>query len=264
MRMPHLLAVLCLAFFVIPAHGQTKPAPPQTEAPQKPATPPPAKSAAQARPGENPNAIGVRGFATLGAVTFQASDSFDAILESHDGLTYGGGVQVLLPWGVYAEVGAWRFSASGERAFIGPNQEVFRLGIPLDVTITPIEITGGWRYRHCPAPRRPPGAPRTAPPVRTASTPCAPKVIPYGGGGLSLLKYTESSEFADSAEDVDERFSGYHLVGGVEYRARRWLAIGGEIAWSSIPDALEGGVAAAFDESNLGGTSFRVKIAIGR
>jgi hypothetical protein len=260
------MRLLAMAFLVIaiPAYGQTKPAPPppQTGAPQKPATP--AKAATRTPPGENPNAIGVRGFGTFGAVTFQARDSFDAILESHDGLTYGGGVQVLLPWGLYAEVGAWRFSGSGERAFVGPNQEVFRLGIPVDVTVTPVEITGGWRYRHCPAPPRPPGKPRAAPPVRTAARPCVPKLIPYAGGGLTLLKYSETSEFADNSEQVDERFSGYHLVGGVEYRVLRWLAMGGEVAWSSVPDALEGGVAAAFDEHNLGGTTFRVKVSVGR
>jgi hypothetical protein len=66
-------------------------------------------------------------------------------------------------------------------------------------------------------------------------------------------------------DDVDERFSGFHLLGGVEYRAMPWLAVGGELAWSSIADALgEGGVSAAFNETDLGGLTMRLKVSIGR
>jgi hypothetical protein len=130
---------------------------------------------------------------------------------------------------------------------------VFRLGIPLEVTITPIEITGGWRYRRCP---------RTSKP-RVGG--CRPTIVPYGGGGYSSYRYQETSDFADADEDVDERFGGFHVVGGVEYLPLGWMAVGGEVAWSSIADALgEGGVSAAFDENNLGGTTIRLKISIGR
>jgi hypothetical protein len=266
-----LITTVLLMSIALPAYGQTKPPPPQPGEPQKPATPaqpaPPAKPASQAKsPAQNPSPIRVRGVVTFGAAAFQAQESFEAILGSRSGPVYGGGGQLLLPWDFYAEVGVWHFSSDGERAFIGPNEEIFPLGVPLDVSITPIEITGGWRYRHCPQPPRPPGTPRTKQPARTApaARPCAPKVIPYVGGGLSLYKYTETSELADATEDVDERFTGFHLLGGAEVRVHRWIAVGGEIGWSSVPDALDGGVAAAFDEDNLGGVMFRVKLAIGR
>jgi opacity protein-like surface antigen len=197
------------------------------------------------------NAFGVRGFATVGSITFQAEDSFDAIFESPTGVIFGGGGQVLLPWGIYVEVGASRFKRDGERAFVGPNREVFRLGIPVEVTITPIEVTGGWRYRHCPRTRK--------------ARACTPRVVPYGGAGLSSYRYKETSDFADPDENVDERFGGFHVLGGAEYLPFPWMAIGGEVVWSSIPDALgEGGVSAAFDEDNLGGTTFRLKISVGR
>ena len=64
---------------------------------------------------------------------------------------------------------------------------------------------------------------------------------------------------------MDERFNGFHILGGVEFKATRWLGVGGEIAFTSVPDALgAGGVSEAFDEDNLGGTSYRLKISVGR
>jgi opacity protein-like surface antigen len=232
------------------AHAQSKPA-----TPSKPV--PPAKPApAQTRPAPAPREpIGVRGFLTVGNIAFQAKESFETVLGSASGTTFGGGGQVLLQRGLYVEVSASRFRADGERVFVGPSPDrtVFRLGIPLEVTVTPLEITGGWRYRHCPRTQKPrPGG-------------CQPTVVPYVGGGFSSYRYQESSDFTVDGDDVDERHSGYHIVGGAEYRAMRWLAIGGEVSWSSIADGLgEGGVSAAFDENNLGGTSIRLKISVGR
>jgi opacity protein-like surface antigen len=190
---------------------------------------------------QSDNPVGVRGFATFGNITFQAQDSFDAIFQSPSGPIFGGGGQVLLPWGIYVEVAASQFKQNGERAFVGPDQEVFRLGIPLEVTITPLEVTGGWRFRKW------------------------ERVVPYGGVGYSSYRYKESSDFADAEENIDERYAGFHIVGGAEYWPLRWIAIGGEVSWSSIPDALgQGGVSAGFNEDNLGGTTVRLKISVGR
>ena len=201
-------------------------------------------SALAAAPGyaqQRGSAIGVRGFATLGGITFQAQDSFDAIFERHAGPIVGGGAQVLLPRDVFVEVAASRFKQEGERAFVTATGELFQLGIPVEVTITPLEITGGWRFRKW------------------------PRVVPYGGVGYSSYRYLETSDFANPEENVEERFGGFHVLGGAEYQARRWLAVGGEVVWASIPGALgNGGVSAAFNENNLGGTTLRVKISVGR
>lgn len=242
--MRHTVFTAVLLLCAVAAQAQTKPTPP--------AKPRPAATRA-AQPPSSP--IGVRGFVAFGSITFQAEDSFDAILDSAAGPIWGGGGTVLLPRGFYVEVAASRFKREGERAFVGPapDREVFKLGIPLEVAITPIELTGGWRYRHCPRTAKPrPGG-------------CQPRIIPYAGGGFSSYRYQETSEFADSDEDVDERFNGYHVVGGVEYLPLRWMAIGGEVAWSSVPDALgQGGVSAVFNEDNLGGSTVRLKISFGR
>jgi hypothetical protein len=191
---------------------------------------------------QSANTVGVRGFGLVGNVTFTANETFDAVFGSNNGLIFGGGGQVLLPLNIYVEAGAWRFQREGERVFIGPNDEIFGLGIPLDVSVTPLEITGGYRI-----------------------TQLARRVVPYAGFGYTALRYKETSEVANDDEDVDETFSGFHIVGGVEYQVKRWLAIGGEVGWTSVADAIgNGGVSAHFNEDNLGGTSLRVKIAVGR
>jgi opacity protein-like surface antigen len=186
--------------------------------------------------------IGVRGFAMVGNFTFTAEESFKAILDKNDDVIFGGGGQVLLPWNIYFEIGAWQFKGDGERVFVSPNNEVFKLGIPVEITVTPLEVSAGYRF-----------------------TQVSRRVIPYAGVGYSSYRYKETSQFADPDENVDERFTGFHLQGGVEYQPFRWLGIGGELGWSSLADALgEGGVSEHYKEDNLGGTSFRLKISVGR
>jgi opacity protein-like surface antigen len=208
------------------AFAQSKPRP-------KPA------AAAQPRPG----GVQIGGYAMFGRINFTASESFDAIVGEPSGSIFGGGARIGLPLGgLFIDVGAWRYRGEGERVFVA-NDQVVKLGIPVEITVTPIEISAGWRFR-----------------IRRA-----PKFIPYAGGGLTILKYQETSDFATGDENADDSFNGYHLLGGAEYKIMRWLGIAGEASWSTVPDAIgEAGVSAAFDETDLGGTTFRVKITIGR
>lgn len=204
-------------------------------------TPTPAPSASRrAEP------LTVRGFVTFGQIVLDAQQSFDAILGRHTGPVFGGGGAIMLPRGLFVSVGASRFRGSGERVFVGPGREVFPLGIPLDITMVPVELTAGWRYRG-----------------RTRRGPWP--VVPYAGVGYTTTKYEERASFAGAGDDVDEWFDGYHVLGGVEYRARRWLGLGGEVQWTSLADALgTAGVSAAFDEHNLGGFTVRLKVSVGR
>ena len=184
----------------------------------------------------------IRGFGDVGSTTFTAKESFDAILGTSRGLVFGGGVEAMLPLDLFVGVRASRFRKDGERVFVF-NDERFGLGIPTTITITPIEVTGGYRL------------------VRW------PRVVPYGGGGFGRHRYEESSSFAQGTENVTESFNGYHLLGGVEVRASRWIGAAGELQWTTVPDALgqdPNGVAREFDESDLGGVTFRVKVVIGR
>lgn len=202
--------------------------------------------AAQTRTAPRPapsRGIEIGGYAMAGRFSFSASESFDTILGASAGPIFGGGATVGLPFGgLFVDIGAWRYSDSGERVLVLDGQTV-PLGIPLDVTVVPLEISAGWKFR-----------------IRRL-----PKLIPYAAGGYTSLRYTETSSFAGTSEDVDERFGGYHVRGGAEFKITRWLGVAGELAWTTVPDALgNGGVSAAFNEDNLGGTSFRARLTIGR
>jgi hypothetical protein len=186
--------------------------------------------------------IDIKGYGLVGGMSFAASESFDAVLDTSSGVIFGGGAEVGLPWGgLYFGVGAWRFSEEGERVFVS-GSEVFRLGIPVTIEVTPIEVTGGWRFKNV-----------------------SPRFVPYVGGGWSSYAYKETSDFAEAGDDVDDRFSGFHILGGAEFKLTRWLGVGGELAWTTVPDALgTGGASRAFDETDLGGVSYRLKISVGR
>lgn len=187
--------------------------------------------------------LDIKGYGMLGSMRFSASESFEAVLGSSSGFIFGGGAEVGLPLGgLYVGIGAWRFEDDGERVFIS-GSEVFPLGIPVTVTVTPIEITGGWRFKNL-----------------------SPRLVPYVGGGWSSFAYKEVSDFADPGDDDSERLSGFHVLGGAEYRLMQWLGVAGEVAWTSVPDALgtPGSASEHFDETNLGGTSLRLKITVGR
>ena len=218
---------LAIAVFALvaadPASAQSKPRPRPRPAPQS-------------------RSISIGGYGMFGLINLTAVDTFDAVLDKTSGNIYGGGATVGLPLGgLFVDIGAWQFKEVGERAFIH-EREVFRLGIPVTITITPLELTAGWRFR------------------RRNS-----RLVPYAGGGITMYGYKETSSFSTPAEDVDDRFSGYHVMGGVEYKVMRWLGIGGEAAWTTIPDSIgTGGISKVFRESDLGGTSFRAKITIGR
>ncbi|MGE0363856.1 MAG: hypothetical protein AB7H93_14215 [Vicinamibacterales bacterium] len=187
--------------------------------------------------------LSLQGFGMAGLTFFTAKETFDAVLDTSTGSMVGGGVRLIIPGGPYLEVGAWRFRRDGERVFVGSGGDVFRLGIPATVTMTPLEVTAGWRFRGL----------------------LGRRVTPYLGAGFTSLRYEETSEFADSGENVSDRFSGYHLTGGAEMRLHRWVALTGDMMWTAVPDAIGGaGASQVFEEDDLGGTSLRLRLVIGR
>jgi opacity protein-like surface antigen len=211
---------------------------------------PSAASAQQSRPAAAGPAVRqkliLRGFGDFGATFFSAADTFDATLGSSLGFFVGGGGEVVLPSRFFVNMRVSHFGKSGERVFVDDDGEVFPLGIDMKVGITPIELSGGYRFQ---------------PWGRTR------QMTPYVGGGIGWHRYSETSDFADSGEDVSRTFTGYHALGGLEFRLRRSFALAGEGQWTTIPDALGGGLGSAgdvFDETNLGGISFRVRLVIGR
>lgn len=184
----------------------------------------------------------VRLYGDGGLDRFAAKRSFNAIFSTDSGPVFGGGVELVLRSAWFVRAGAWRFRDVGERAVRLENR-TFRLGIPLTVTIVPVEVTAGYRL-----------------PLGRMK-----RIVPYVGGGVSSHSYKETSEFAEAGENVDERFTGYQLLGGVEYRLHRLFGLAGEVQWTTVPDALgAGGLSAAFDESDLGGVIVRMRVLFGR
>ena len=227
------VAVVCVTALPTAAAAQQKP----------PATP--QKPPSAARPAPPRAQTSIRGFGDIGLMRFAAADTFNATLGSSNGVFFGGGVEVVLPQRVFFNVRLSRFEKTGERVFVD-DDEVFPLGIEMKVGIRPVEVTGGYRFE---------------PRGRTRS------VIPFVGGGIGWHTYSEESDFAQAGDDVDETFTGYHALGGVEFRMSRWFAITGEAQWTTISDAFgseSSGASELYGESNLGGLGLRVRFVIGK
>lgn len=186
--------------------------------------------------------VTIRGFGDAGVTVFSATKSFEAVLGQQSGPVFGGGLELGLPRDLFVSIAVTRFRRTGHRVFVFEG-EVFNLNVPATITVTPLELTGGYRYTKL---RR---------------------FIPYGGGGIGWHRYAETSAQAGDGEDVHTTFTGYHALGGGEVPLSNWIAAAAEAQFASVPNALgqtSTGVSRAFDEDNLGGFTFRVKVVIGR
>jgi len=180
----------------------------------------------------------VRGYGSAAYEWFLASDSFNAVLGQKGGFFYGGGGQAIFGH-LFVDVGFEHFNKTGQRVIV-LDGDVFPLGIADTITMEPLTISGGYRFKP------------------------AGKAVPYAGGGYTSLRFKETSEFADPGENTDERFDGFVILGGVEYAVHKWVFVSGEARYIGVPDAIGApGVAAEFNESNLGGFSLAVKVSIG-
>ena len=184
--------------------------------------------------------LSIRPFGMGVAETFSAVETFDAVFEKHTQSLFGGGVQVVLWDRFVAEVGASRVRMTGQRAFHSGSQS-FRLGIPLTATITPVEVTGGYRF------------------------PLWEHARPYVAAGLASYGYKETSDFADPGENVDTRRSGFVFNGGFEFRLHRWIGASAEVQFSRVKGILgTGGISQQVGEDDLGGVAARFKVIVGR
>jgi opacity protein-like surface antigen len=185
-------------------------------------------------------AVSIRPFALITEQAFAAVDTFNATFGHSYGPFFGGGGQVLIHDRIVIEIGASRFQKDGQRAFRS-NGVNYPLGIPLTTTITPLEITGGYRFR------------------------LGPHVRPYVAAGFGSWSYKETSAFADADENVDTRHAGFVLNGGAEFRLHRWIGVGVDAEYTHVPGILgQGGISQQAGESDLGGVAARVKLIVGR
>jgi outer membrane protein W len=174
--------------------------------------------------------------------SFAAVDTFDAAFGKTFFPFFGGGVQVVIEDGLFVEATASRFRQTGERAYLSGGK-AFKLGIPLTATITPFEVSAGYRFR----------------------LPKLPSVRPYVAAGAGSYAYQETSDFAQPGEDVDTKHTGFLLNAGAEFRLHRWVGLGIDAQYTHVPGILgSGGVSQQAGESDLGGVAARIKLVVGR
>ncbi len=184
--------------------------------------------------------VSIRPFVLASEQSFTAIDTFTAVFGHSYGPFYGGGADVTLGDHIYVELAASRFKQTGQRAFRNAGQ-VFRLGIPLTATVTPIELTGGYRFH------------------------LSSHIVPYVGAGFGSYAYKETSDFADAGENVDTRHSGFVVNAGAEFRLHRWVGVGADVHYTRVTGILgQAGVSKDAGENDLGGVAARVKVIIGR
>jgi hypothetical protein len=223
-----------LASGTLPPDGTSSPA---TSMP-RPGLPPRVNQSASAPLPLAPRDTGIRAFGDVSYHLFSARDTFKAVLDQPGGVFLGGGGEFRFGNGLFVQGAARWFRKTGERVFVFED-EVFPLGIENTVTITPLTVSAGARFRSRGA-------------------------VPYVGGGVGVYRFKETSEFEDPLEAIDEQFTSYHVLGGVEWRTRSWIAAAFEVQYTLVPDSLEGGLAEIYDERDLGGLDFRFKIVLGR
>jgi len=259
-----------------------KPQPAKTDPAQKPSQPARPPASQPAKPA-GPPMFSFQASGNVGITGFTAANSFDALFGSSSGTTYGGGLQVAHRAGYFVRFDLSKFEATGERAFVNDG-EVFKLGIPLKLSLTPLEFSVGYRFVARPRTPKPPAPPKPAAkpttprkdvsfgeqarPAAPAAQPAPQKLrrwVPYVGGGIGTMQYEESSSLANSGESESTSFSSYHVLGGVDVPVWKFVGLGVEAHYRWVPDALgEDGVSKEFGENDLGGYSFRVRLTLGK
>ena len=183
--------------------------------------------------------IALRPFVLVTEQAFAATETFKAGFDTAVQPFYGGGLE-LVSKGFYVDLTGSRFKKTGQRAFRA-NDQTFQLGIPLNVTITPLEFTFGYRFGS------------------------GHRVVPFGGGGIGSYRYQETSSVSDASENVDTKHTGYLAVGGVEFRAARWIRVSVDAQYTHVTGILgSGGISQQVGEDDLGGIAARLKFMVGR
>jgi opacity protein-like surface antigen len=200
--------------------------------------------AAQSRPApaasDDAPAISLRAFFMTSGESFAAKQTFNGIFGQSFEPLFGGGLELVQNGTFYLDVGASRFRKTGQRAFRSNGQN-YGLGQPLTATITPFEVTGGYRYR------------------------MSPRIVPYAGIGVGSYGYKETSQFSDATENLDTRHAGFLVVGGAEVRLHRWVGISGDVQYTHVTGILgTAGISKDAGENDLGGVALRLKVIVGR
>ncbi len=158
----------------------------------------------------------------------QAEESYDAVYGDQMtqlGLRFEWRPRAAWFWSLASDLG----EVDGERVVLVP--EPIPTGIETTLQLNPWQLSTGWIFG----------------PQRTWS--------PYLGGGITYLRLEEESDL----ETVSESGTGAHVLLGMRFRAAP-LVLAGEALYSSVPDILgDGGAAAVFDEDDAGGLALTLR-----
>lgn len=187
--------------------------------------------------------IGILAYVLIDAEKLAATKSFTAVLGTARSRGVGGGIDVVRIWrGAFGRFSAGQSSKTGSRVIVDSDETVYVLSIPLTVTITDVEIGGGWRF---------------------SSLDAKGRLVPFVGASKLWRRYEESSMFAEAGENVDSRFLGDTIFGGVELNVSV-MNVAVEGLRRRVPQGLGvGGVSSAFKENDLGGGVVRLRIGVG-
>jgi opacity protein-like surface antigen len=198
---------------------------------------------------QNAPIVSIRPFGEIAVERFTANETFTSVFGDSIGMFYGGGVQVTFSDRVYAELSLSRFRRSGEQVYRDPTTgRVFDLNIPLQATLTPLEVTGGYRFH----------------------TRRYRWLVPYAGGGVGRFGYQERCTAALAVctavgPDLDVTRAGFVGHGGVELRVHKDVGIAAEVQYTHVSGIFgNSGISADANEKDLGGIAGRIKIVIGR
>jgi hypothetical protein len=196
---------------------------------------------AQVRPPvrrNDPPSISLRPFFLVAGQSFSARKTFETVFGKSVQPFWGGGLNVAFRNGLYVDVTASRFKKTGQRAFFFEGQS-YGLGIPLTVTITPLEVTAGQRVQ------------------------ITPRVFLYTGFGVGSYRYQETSQFDDGP--FEKRHIGYLIAAGAEFRLSRWVGVSGDAQYTYVSGIIgTGGVSKETGETKLGGIAGRFRVIVGR
>lgn len=186
--------------------------------------------------------LGAAIYGGVGAVAPDASKSIEAVsgLTTLESWTVGARVTGL--WrNLFADVAVSEQAFDGERVFLH-NGTVYGLGIPLSVTMRPIDAALGWRFGDRDG-----------------------RFHPYVGLGASRISYKERGDFAAAGDNVTGEATGLLVMGGLDVTLWRWVAAGADLRYRKVTGVLgESGVSADYGDDQLGGAAVTFRVVIGR
>jgi opacity protein-like surface antigen len=170
----------------------------------------------------------------FGRLSQTSGDSFTAILGSSSGQVFGAGAELAFRSGVFVRADVSYFRDEGERVEL-IDGEIVPLGIPLTLSLTPMEFSGGYRFSAITLGRR--GRVR---------------LVPFVGGGLGVVRFREETDEEHPDEEMSDGFTSYHLLSGLDVPLGRRVAIGVELTRRWVRDGLgSGGISEAFGETTM-------------